>query len=201
MRLITILTGLAMVSAPSPAVAVQARCFVRHARVLAKNAEAKIWRGRGMVQGCLRHHEPVVLARYTRPIDDSSDTISVRHLQLAGTFVAYEASCSCRSESYSVLRRRNLRRIHRRPEEVANTVASGANVPTTTIVLRPDGAMAWIGNDYFAEPDHRELWKSDGAGVGQLDSGDVIDDLRLVDDEVTWTKDGASYSRRLEPLD
>jgi hypothetical protein len=139
---------------------------------------------------------------------------------LTGPLVAYEQYAVRESESewYVIVRDlRTGRVIHSAPTGTVLTPAHECDTPgrcqgvgpTTTIVLKSDGAVAWIAEDedrstgLDGTPEHRVYWdveSLDQSGSRLLASGFDIDphSLALAGSTLYWTQAGKPFSAQLK---
>jgi len=133
-------------------------------------------------------------------------------VQLAGTLVASEQGGSGELEIgygisvVSLRTSRVVRQLDTGVPSATQTAAAGSTHlsgvgPTTTVVLRPDGAVAWIVHDILApDPPSYQVWKADAGGAPtMLATANDIDpaSLALAGSTVYWSEGGAAHAATL----
>jgi len=137
-------------------------------------------------------------------------------VQLAGTLVAAEQggrgelSIGYGISVLSLRTGRVLRQLDTGVPSATQTAAAGAGPsstqlsgvgPTTSVVLRPDAAVAWIVHDILApDPPTYQVWKADaGAAPTMLATGNDIGpgSLALAGSTLYWSEGGAAHAATL----
>ncbi len=136
---------------------------------------------------------------------------SISRLTLAGTTVAFERSATSAAnpsvgfpgsgEWFVVVRNlRTGRTLHATPTGTPNPPAPGltGNGETTALVVKPDGAVAWINNTSQASA-HYEVHAVDrgGSHVLAVSSGIDRSSLALAGSTLYWTENGLPFSAPL----
>ena len=214
--LIVLTAGLAgSVLAPSTAAGTQrdqraSVCPPGGRAAVAADAQAEIYRVRrnqeeveyrGCVYGHSRSFEVGLRAEC---ISDGGACGGTSHLTLAGTLVAREKGIVSPVSGNSWL----IEVEDLRTGKVIRQVPTGATYPpnprvvgdgpATAIVLKGDGAVAWIV-DTVQETDRYQVHAVDSTGSRLLASGSDIDpsSLALAGSTLYWTEGGKSYSTTL----
>jgi hypothetical protein len=189
------------------------RCAPRHVKILVSNAQVQVYEGpdrnrEGLpaIYGCARsRHRSYVLGEPL--LVSSSGGGGIRDETLAGTMVAYEEISANElpeggsENSWSMLVRnlRTGRWMHRVLTGVTRVPKDEGVGPLTTLVLKPDGSVAWIasvaGLSGYVPPEY-EVHALDKSGSRLLVSGTEIDprSLALKGSVLSWTQTGKLFS-------
>jgi hypothetical protein len=156
---------------------------------------------RTRIYGCAYGHKPYLVG--ARELCKGVPCEGPQREALAGPLVAYEESGGGGVENSYYVVVRNLRTgrvIHEMPTgtpppTVKSTIGAG---PTTVIVVRPDGAVAWITETGFHDPEY-QVHAVDSSGSRELASGTNIDpsSLALAGNMLYWTQNGHAMSAPL----
>jgi hypothetical protein len=185
--------------------------------VIARNTQAEVYRlrertidaaryeYRGCVYGSKRSFRLGLEAVSCGP----SGCFGVKHVMLAGTTVAYEMELSSNAGSGEVIKSewyvvvvdlRGGRVLHKVPTGISRHPRPGAvgAGETRTIVVKSDGAVAWI-NDTFHKEDRFEVHVLDTIGERVLAVGSNIapESLALAGSTLYWTQGGKPMSAPL----
>ncbi len=190
----------------------------RH-EVVARNAQAEVYREhkaesefyqyRGCVYGSRRSFQ---LGKEAVACDPYA-CFAVSHLTLAGYFVAYEVLSSVspggvtspfsqgeRSEWHVVVvNLRTGRVLHKVPTGKASPPAPGVigAGETSAIVVKADGAVAWITNDFAKSTFEVHAVDKTGERVLAVGSNIAPTSLALAGNTLYWTEGGKPFSAML----
>jgi hypothetical protein len=190
------------------------KCALGHLRVIVADAQASVYEapeppgpsgGLG-VWGCVYGHRPYFLGPL--PYDSASGSGGLKDETLSGSDVAYEEYSSGSTESgtaeWRVIVRdlRNGHVLHREPTGIAspsNPKIIGAGF-TRAIVVKSDGAVAWIVEYPVRQETAYEVHAVDGTGSRLLASGSNIGptSLALAGSTLYWTQGGVPFSALLK---
>jgi hypothetical protein len=175
-------------------------CEQQGAHTIAADRKARVFSKRGIVYGCaLRTGKQYRLGQLTSCI--GSDRAAP--LALADELVGYGSErCGIDTGTSQVIVR-NLAGGKQLRAEAALTGRLGpeAYVSVDSLVLKADGAVAWIatGGSIVARGRTREVHRADATGRAVLDSGTPIDpsSLRLHGLRLTWKRGRDTRSAEL----
>jgi hypothetical protein len=195
--------GAVAVTAGAAAAKPTAGCHPAHSTTLAATAKARVFRTRGFSRDTHTHATYGCLESHKRPVRFYVPDFPTGydHIALAGRFVAYAAYSDCAADFCD-------------PNSVVlqdlvtgkTTFADGAALRVATIsglVLRTDGALAWIQSSFDANGSTQPGLEVAKAEHGQpavvLDSGTDIapDSLALAGTTLYWTRGGKPFSAGL----
>jgi hypothetical protein len=179
-----------------------ASCGRSHARTLAADTRARVYESANNVYGCaIGGTRSYLLGASARSIREGR----AGPIALAGVAVAYGYTVygvDTLSTEVVVRSLRTGRELHRAP---ATTRPVGPEFfqAVAAIVVKPDGAVAWIGEAgsvISGRARQVEVDRADHRGVAMIDSGGGIDNrsLRLRGSTVTWRDHGRTRSARLD---
>lgn len=184
----------------SSTAAARARCGPISAHTLAADAGVRVYLKAGTVYGCSSR------TRHVTRLGTSSSCIRAQRagpFAVAGQLVAYGVeSCGVDTGSSEVL----VRRLSDGKVMLARAAMTGFLGPeayssVTAIVVRADGAVAWIGSGSSIIRHSREIEVHDAKGsfARLLDSGASIAprSLRLHHERLTWRHGSTSRSATL----
>jgi hypothetical protein len=173
---------------------IPAACAGGH--TLAQSPQARVYSLNGAVYGCATNPgEPyklgaTTICNYRHRVD---------HVALAGTVAAYSLdTCGVDSGSTTVYVRRltNFKLLHTDPATSRSLVEAYGSTPS--IVVKADGAVAWIGvNDSILGRGRViQVRKDDAAGRSLLDSGSGIQQasLKLIGSQLSWFDGGTRHA-------
>jgi hypothetical protein len=190
-----------------------ARCPPGHSRTIAADRQAQVFLGSGSSRessvflGCAygRSHSYVV-GGASEPVSSTSGSVGTDRLTLVGTIVAREESSSLSGNPFFegkhkwfvvVTDLRNGRVLHSVPTGTLSPPRRGVvgSGETTALVLKSDGAVAWIV-EIFERPGEYEVHALDGSGGRVLAAGRGIvpNSLALAGSTLFWTQDGKPTS-------
>jgi hypothetical protein len=203
-----------LVGAPAVAIATHREsrvgCRPGAGRLVVADRQAQVYLGRERIAfGTLPAYKGCVFGRKRSfslggpPEGSSQGAGGTRQLTLAGTVVAYEGfSTETGGVEESIILARDLRsgkRLHKAPTGTpsvpnANRVGIGA---ATALVVKPDGAVAWIVAT--AEASRYQVHAIDKTGSRELAAGPDIapESLALAGSTLYWTQGGRPMSARL----
>jgi hypothetical protein len=186
-----------------------ARCAPRHAHVLAADAQAEVYEWeesngyRSVVYGCaVGHRRSYYLGGL--PEYSSSGGGGIEKETLAGPVAAYESASvgpaqgSTSSQTLVIVRDlRNGRRLHLAPAGTSPEIG-----PVVVLVVKDDGAVAWIAQDNSRSEGSNtgyEVNAVDRARSRLLAAGSDIDphSLALKGSTLSWTQGGKPRSTSL----
>jgi hypothetical protein len=168
-----------------------------------------VYRGCVFAQGRSFVVGPVYEPAYGGTCTSTSCDPSLSRLTLAGTTVAFERSATAEANVFGfegsgewvvvVRDLRSGRTLHSVPTGT-NRPRAGyvGNGPTTALVVKPDGAVAWINNT-SQESAHYEVHALDRNGSRVLAVSSAIDgsSLALARSTLYWTENGIPFSAKL----
>ena len=187
------------------------KCGAAHGRVIAADQQAQLYIATDVeeyfvVRGCVYGHRGSYELGYQagEKACSSSGCLDIHRETLAGPIVAYEYFSSAgEAEAFLVIVRdlRNGRVLHRvptgipRPENASKVIGAGF---ASVIVVKPDGAVAWINEHPLGrlEETEYEVHALDGIGNRVLASGTDIGarSLALAGNTLYWTQGGQPHS-------
>jgi hypothetical protein len=199
-------------------------CSSGHSGVVAADVQAQVSKGRLMTytvqheplervrvyRGCVHGgRRELVLGEFGRPCSSSGCGTSIASPVLGGTIVAFERSTLIEplngegaGEYFVVVRDlrtgRTLHQLATGPGRAPKPRYKGSG-PTTAIVVKPDGAVAWIV-DSGIEGSAFEVHAFDKSGSRLLAVGPDIapTSLALAGSTLYWTQGGTAHSTTLE---
>jgi hypothetical protein len=177
-----------------------ATCGPRASRTVIANPHARVYVLGERVYGCAgaggRSHE---LGGATNCLRSAR----ANPISLAGSVVAYGLQvCGIDTGSTQVVVERltDGRQLHTLAA-TSSPQAPESYQDVTSLVLRSDGAVAWIGvaHSIVRRTGEIEVHRADRRGEAELDSGSAVDpgSLGLHGSEVTWRHGGATRSANL----
>lgn len=175
-------------------------CGPAAARTLAQVLAARVYEAQGQVYGCARGS--------TRRYQLGSATnclrsARVRPVALAGSVAAYGLErCGVDTGSAAVLvKRLSTGRQLRSLPATSGRPAPESYQQVASLVVRADGAVAWIGagSSIIRHSQTIEVHRADGRGTAELDAGPGIGptSLRLHGRKLTWRHGGAMRTATL----
>jgi hypothetical protein len=183
------------------------KCPPAHVRRITADKRAVVYEGHGpredgeegflMVFACAHGYRPYALGH--RPESSADGSSGIKRETLTGTIVAFEEfSSEPESPSKSLIIVRDVRTgrvIHRVPNAENNIPGNVGSGTATKIVLKSDGAVAWIVAA-TEDPKWYEVRAVDDTGSRLLSSGADIapHSLRLKGSTLRWTQGGKSMS-------
>jgi hypothetical protein len=192
------------------------KCSIPHGHTVLADSQAILYRNIqpfefSIVYGCAfaRGHSFELGEFPTEGSCGPSACSKIHQEKLAGPLVAYEyffvAGESGEQEEKFLIIVRDLRSGHvlhkvptgiPRPENAASAIGAGF---ATTIVLKSDGAVAWINERPLGEATEYQVHALDKTGNRLLATGTDIDphSLALAGSTLYWTQGGKPYSTRL----
>jgi hypothetical protein len=191
------------------------KCRPRASLVLAADPQAVVWRTPGIpgrelakVYGCAYGH-PVHFLNYAAQCTvskyDEESCGGIDREVLAGPIVAYATDANspgCGFCHWAVVVRdlRTGRTLRNEPTGATNLEENFGVGPTTVLVLKGDGAVAWIVEPARGPEGGYQVHAADLAGSRLLASGANIDrtSLALAGSTLYWTQGGKPYSAPLD---
>jgi hypothetical protein len=182
--------------------------------VIARNTQAEIYRLRERTsdaatyeyRGCVYGSQRSLRLGLELVSCGPSGCVTVKHVTLAGTTVAYETYVSSvagngevfESKRYIVvLELRGGRILHKVPTGTSRAPGAGliGDGETRAIVVKDDGSVAWI-NDKFQKENRFEVHALDATGERVLAVGSNIapSSLALAGSTLYWTQGGKPFS-------
>ena len=192
-------TAVATASLP-PAHHSPARCGARKGHTLAANPAARVYVLHGVVYGCAGNGGHPYRLGFSRRCPLST---CVGRIVLAGPLVAYEEQDFGVDTVGAGIDVRDLRdgKLRVQDPAVSNVPGPESFAGVEAIVLRRDGAVAWIGEvSSVGHPNTvYEVHRVDSTGQTLLDSGAKINakSLRLHGATITWSDGGHTHSATL----
>lgn len=124
-------------------------------------------------------------------------------VRFAGPYVAYVQNVEANDEEIGEI---DLQNGHRHGFEIASPIEDTVCLGVGSLVLKGDGALAWIGTNFLGEDcmsppgPEIEVRRHDRRGFAILDSGqDIVpDSLHLHGEALTWTDQGILRSSTLD---
>lgn len=209
-----ILATTVVLTAPSTAAAAhhrpKSKCPAIHSRAVAASSEAEAYLGP-------EPNNPEVFVFYAcaygssrvyelgpQPVGSSSGFGGVAHIAVAGTCVAYEVERGTTqgvffaSDIVIVRELRSGRILHKVPTGPSEPPERVGKGPTTAVVVKSDGAVAWIVRTGIA-PSTYEVRAVDKTGERLVAAGTNIDpaSLALAGSTLYWTQEGRPMSAQL----
>lgn len=194
-----------------------AKCQPGHSRLLAVDAQAQVYKmineGGPFLEayGCVYGRRPYILGRLPENSLSPGGAGGVELITLSGTMVAYQYSAfgevGWKSWIIAVQSLRTGKYLHKLPtgklEEPSPNPESAGIGPALTIVIKSDGAVAWIAEDRELSengPPYYQVHALDKTGSRILAAGTGIDprSLALAGSTLYWTKGGQPFSTMLE---
>jgi hypothetical protein len=164
-------------------------CGPRSARTLAASPVARVYVSRDNVFGCSQHaHRQLTLGNSRTCIR----TTMVGAAAVAGEIAAYGATeCGVDTgRGNLVVRRLDTGRVLHTQPAVTGRVGVEGHTAVESVVIKPDGSAAWIGEAEAIGPPHSatEVHELTGTRSRLLDSGTAIasDSLRLHGSRLSW---------------
>jgi len=192
------------VSAPSTSTASHQSsavvCGLRGAPTLTATRLARVYEHRGAVYGCAMSGGRSYLLGGSR---NCIATPLVQAVALAGQLAAYGVErCGVDTGSAQVIvRRLSDGQQLRESSAITGQVGPESHQSVDSVVLRADGAVAWIvqADSIIRHSSEVEVNRADRRGEAQLDSGPEIAprSLRLRGSTVTWAHSGSVRSATL----
>jgi hypothetical protein len=164
--------------------------------VVAKTRTARVvLEGHATYYACLKRHRAVEMG--TRGAYGASWS-EVHHITLAGRYVGFATWAQEHNDFAYYVMVIDLRSRHSKftlptgtapPDRRDYVTGLG---PTTRLVLKDDGAVAWIAQEMYSDPTTYEVHKADRGGKQVLDAGPDVDprSLRLSGSRLSWTRNG-----------
>lgn len=171
--------------------------------------QARLFRRGLVLYGCLRSaNRNIVLARMSHP-SDSKGAFGQRNVRLVGAYAAFEDFYEGQGALEYRVRVVSLRtgravtnaQTGKPPPNAYNGEAFPIGIgPTESIVLRANGAVAWIARNRYSDTPTFEVRKADGSGHLLLDAGENIHPMSLTraGKEVTWVAGGQTKRTSLK---
>lgn len=197
------------------------QCPLRHAEILTADAQAVLYNvtkregdERYISMRACAHRGKHTFVLEQDELDSSySSGLFVRKPTLDGSMLAYELFQS-NTDRYGnssgpphwrieVLSLLTGRKLHRLPTSTSPPGGEG-NGEATAIVVKSDGAVAWIAvngwHPYVSGPNQYEVWAADQSGSRLLASGSDIgpSSLALAGSTLYWTQRGKAASTTLD---
>ena len=184
-------------------------CGKRDGRTIAKTERTRVYVSQDEAWGCYAGQRPFDLGNWD-PVDDESSInyATVRHVRLSGRYVGFASECYCGSSAYvdflihvvDLKARRTIRLVstgRRAPGAPRNGVRGIG--PATDLVLKSNGAVAWIAGDHSTEPDTLQVHRCDARGCARLSVGSAIAprSLFLTRGRIGWSDAGRTESSDL----
>lgn len=191
-------------------------CRDRPGRPVTANDQARLYIHNFGYEACIYGSRR---STFVDPVGTDSQLKSVETtfgVQLAGTLVAAEQggrgelSIGYGISVLSLRTGRVIRQLDTGVPSATQTAAAGAGPsstqlsgvgPTTTVVLRPNGAVAWIVHDILApDPPTYQVWKADAGGAPtMLATANDIDpaSLALAGSTLYWSQGGNAHAATL----
>jgi hypothetical protein len=200
---VAFLGGLVSTTGLADAAHRDAPCGIPGARVVAKTRVARVVLDNHVTYyGCLNHHRAVEMGTRTPPGYGGASWGEIHNITLAGRYVGFTEWAQDHNflEYYVMVTDLRTRRSKvalptgtAPPDQRSYQTGFG---PTTGLVLKDDGAVAWIAQDIYAEPTTYEVHKADRDGKQVLDAGPDVDpqSLRLTGSRLSWIKNGQPAS-------
>jgi|tagenome__1003787_1003787.scaffolds.fasta_scaffold20971710_2 hypothetical protein len=206
--------GTCVVVAPAPAAPSTDTCSRPHSRTILQTAQVRVASASGTMRACWRPTGRAFTVGDAYGCDkDGFGCGGARRFRVAGAVLAYEASSLDHygNSSYEVVvtdvrRGKRLRRVATGPltPEQANPsdrIERHEGVgPVTALVVRSDGAVAWIARDLHADAGVSYVVRAliGRHSTGLADGADIAPrSLRLAGSTLSWTQRG---QRRSAPL-
>jgi hypothetical protein len=155
---------------------------------------------RTRIHGCAYGHRPYLVG--TEELCKGVFCAGPQGEVLAGPLVAYEegGGAETKNSYYVVVRNLRTGRVIREiptgtpAPPITDTIGAG---PTTAIVVKPDGAVAWIVETGY--PTEYQVHAVDSSGSRTLASGANVDpsSLALAGSTLYWTQNGQAMSAPL----